>query len=397
MAVTAFYTVFMAGIVWFFGLAGHTDSPAHWAYAAAMLALFWRMVHTRQYSRWRRVFLVSFAVLFAVSFMGILYDERGSMALTAETVASGEVPFCHIVIPVILAPFALTGKVIFPARMAGHFASVTGMVLIWFIATVTVGRGWCGWACFYGGWEEGFSRLRKRPLLETVSRNREVRTLHYAFLFFVLLASLSLLSSVYCEWFCPFKLVTEFAEITNAESLVAAVLFIGLFLFLVVAMPILTGKRTQCSSLCPFGSFQSLLSPLSLFSVSIDPAACVGCMKCARACPFFAIDERTITEGLGKPERNCALCGECVSVCPSGAIRYEIRPLAPKRGKAGPRRVSPAAGPVAAGPAGRFLRSLLEAEYLFAFTAFTFSVMLSGKFVPDALTRIARLLAGGIL
>ena len=61
MAVSLFFTAFMAMIVWFFGLSGDVSSPARWLYSAAMLAVFFAMVRTREYSRWRRAFIVSFA------------------------------------------------------------------------------------------------------------------------------------------------------------------------------------------------------------------------------------------------------------------------------------------------------------------------------------------------
>lgn len=392
MAVTLFFSAFMSAIVWFFILSDNLASPTNWIYAVGMLLLFARMVHTREYSRWRRVFMVSFAFFFTISFMGILHDERGSMALSEVTIASAEVPFCQIVIPAIIAPFALTGKVIFPARMSGHFASVIGVFLLWFIATITIGRGWCGWVCFYGGWEEGASRILKRPRIDTLSRNADVRSVHYAFLGFIALVSLGMMASVYCQWFCPFKLVTEFSAITDLESLLAAVLFIAIFLALVIVLPVLTRKRTQCSSLCPFGAFQSLLAPVSGFRVAIDTEKCARCMKCAIACPFFAIDRNDLAAGTGRTRRNCALCGECIAVCPTGAIRYEFASALKKRNNAEGSWGKPGAScrrPAAGTSFGRFVQAILEPEYLFVFTAFTLSVVVSGKFVPDALDRLA--------
>ena len=382
-------SVMMAFIVFFFVVLMNNFVPAALLYGLFLIFLFTRMTfaeHKKIGSGviYRRIFQTVFAVGFCIAFISDLYEERGSMAITSQAMSNAEIPFCHIAIPQVLVPLVVTKNIIFPARISGHYASVASMILIWLVCTLTLGRGWCSWVCFYGGWEEGFSHISKKPRIKLLPKNREIREFHFGFMFFIILASLCELACIYCEWFCPFKLVTEFSPVDSIPSLIATLIFIGLFLGLVVVLPILTKKRTQCSSLCPFGAFASLTDRFSIFQMKIDTEKCSGCMKCAAACPFSAIDIKTIQEKKGHPEITCAKCGECVSVCTNKAISYSFR-FNKKAGCSGCGQSSKT--PKTA--AGRIIQQLLHPAQLFRFAAFSFAVIMSSDFMIKSLNLIA--------
>ena len=309
------------------------------------------------------------------------------MAITTQALSNSELPFCHIAIPQVLVPLLVTKNIIFPARIAGHYAAVASMILIWLVCTLTLGRGWCSWVCFYGGWEEGFSHVAKKQRVKLLPKNKELREFHFGFLFFIILASLCELACIYCEWFCPFKLVTEFSPINSIPSLIATVMFIGLFLGLVVVLPILTKKRTQCSTLCPFGAFASLTDRFSLFQMKIDTQKCTGCMKCASICPFSAIDIKTIQDKKGHPEMTCAKCGECVAACPQKAITYSLR-FSKNTCGCGHIQTKPKTA------VGRIFQELLHPSQLFRFAAFTFAVIMSSDFMIKSLNLVAGIFGG---
>lgn len=374
MAVPFFMTAGMAAVIYFFVISMNALSLASWLWGLFLLTLFALMMFTGKTNTYRRIFLVTFALLFAVSFIGHLYDERGSMAITSGSMINSEIPFCHLTIPQVIIPFLMTGNVIFPARLSGHYASVASILFIWLLATLTLGRGWCSWVCFYGGWDDLFSGTKGKPKINLLSRNKDIRSFQFGFLVFIILISIAFMSAVYCQWFCPFKLVTEFSPITDIKSLIEGVMFIGIFVILVVILPILTKKRTQCGALCPFGAMASLTDRISMYKVVIDTEKCTGCMKCAAVCPFFAIDTDTIQNKKGKPEITCAKCGKCIDICPQKAIRYEWRFV---------RSCStsfPAEGSTA--------RKILDPANFFRFAAYTFGVIMSSKFAVDAVVRI---------
>ena len=373
----------MSFLILFFVVLMNNFSIASLIYAAFLIFIFVRMTFAEKKSAgngviYRRIFQSVFAVGFCAAFIADLIAERGSMAITSSAMSNAELPFCHIAIPQVLTPLLITRSIIFPARISGHYAAVASMLLIWLICTLTVGRGWCSWICFYGGWEEGFRHVSKKPRIKVLAKNKEIREFQFGFFFFIILASLCELACIYCEWFCPFKLVTEYSPVNSIPSLIATILFIGLFLGLVVLLPILTKKRMQCSTLCPFGAFASLTDRFSIFQMKIDSEKCVGCMKCATACPFNAIDIKTIQEKKGRPEITCAKCGECIKACPQKAISYEFRFTQKKSGcGCGKKSFS---NPV--------FKDLFSPGTLFRFAAFSFAVIMSSGFMIKTINMI---------
>ncbi len=347
-------------------------------YNTAALILFFLMLRTNRVGFFRRIFFVSIALLFLPTFIANIIEMRGHMALTTKDIFLNETPFCHIVLPLVAIPYALTQTLAFPAVLSTGYASFFSMLVIWLAATVILGRGWCSWVCFYGGWDDGFSRLRKRPALKISPRNDRLRYGGFAMLLFTLLAGLPTLTVVYCEWFCPFKLITEFEEPTGFKSMLAFILMVLLFFALAIILPLLTRKRVQCGSFCPFGAFQSLAGRVSPFRVVLDSGKCVQCGKCIQACPVMAISPETIKEGRGQPLMTCTLCGECVDVCPAQAVDF---------GLALQKKPSP--------PAGSLIKELLHPRSLLPWAGFAFGFVISSGFATGTLYRFFHLLVRG--
>jgi polyferredoxin len=264
---------------------------------------------------------VTYAVCFVLTFIPNLLELRGSMAITREEMIQGRTPFCHMVIPTTVIPAALSRTIIFPGSMLEGFASIGTMLVLWLGVTIALGRGWCSWGCFYGGLDEGFSKIGRRPLLRKIGR--QWTYLPFAILLAIALTSAATLTPTYCGWLCPFKAVTEFEAVTSAKVLVQTVIFVALFVGLVIVLPILTKRRTQCGLFCPMGAFQSLTNKLNIFDVRIDPEKCVQCGRCENLCPTFSISRDSIQKG--RTCVTCTKCGRCVDECPRNAISYHIK------------------------------------------------------------------------
>ena len=328
--------------------------------------LFFLMLHTGKTDRFRSILFFTLAVCFATSFISNLIEVRGSMAVTAANRIEGEVPFCHIPIPMNVIPAALSQTIIFPGRIVGSYASIAGMLVLWIGVSLGLGRGLCSWFCFFGGLEDGFSRILRKPLIKNI--HVKWTYLPYAVLLAMVLLVALTLSPVYCQWLCPFKTVTEFAEITSFKTLIQTIIFLSLFVGLVVVLPILTKRRTQCGLFCPLGAFQSLTNKTNAFEVRVDPEKCVQCLKCVQICPTFSISKESIAEG--RAGISCTKCGKCIDACPQQALFYHVK---------GTSLIS------------RFNRYRL----LFLYPAFMVLTAMAGRFVQDAIVKIIKLITTG--
>jgi ferredoxin-type protein NapH len=328
--------------------------------------LFFLMIRTGKTDRYRAIFFITTAVLFVVSFLAHFQEERGSMALTAANAIKGETPFCHMVIPSTVIPAALSRTIIFPGSILGSYASIASMIVLWLGATFALGRGFCSWGCFFGGLEDGFSRVRRKAWIKKIAGHWAY--LPYAVLAVVVIMSAALLTPFYCEWLCPFKTVTEYPEVTSFETLIQSFIFVGLFLGLVVVLPILSRRRTQCGLFCPMGAFQSFSNKVNPFEIRIARDRCKDCNKCIRECPTFSLDASSVA--LGRTRISCAKCGKCVDACPTGAIGFHIKGTLPHVKTA-------------------------RARLLFLYPAYLFLIVFGGGMIQDGLYRILLLAKTG--
>ncbi|HEX2953750.1 MAG TPA: 4Fe-4S binding protein [Bacillota bacterium] len=324
---------------------------------------FLLMIYSGKVDRYRSILFIATAIFFPISFISTLYAQRGSfMVLHNAEIRECMVPFCHIVIPQTLLSALFKREIIFPGAMIGFHFSISVMIVIWLAASVTLGRGFCSWVCVYGGWEDGCSRLRKKPFIHI--KPKKLLLLPFAILLTLVVICTATMSTQYCWWLCPFKAVTEFPEVSSLLRLVQTVIFILLFIGLVIILPLLTKKRTQCSFLCPFGSMQSLINKITPFELRVDREKCVDCKKCIDICPVFAMDEESLQNG--RTRITCVKCGKCVDQCPKDAIHYHIKGT----------RLNIKTG---------------LAKMLFLYIAFLLLATCGGEFMVDAIAKIMRL------
>jgi polyferredoxin len=188
-------------------------------------------------------------------------------------------------------------------------------------------------------------------------------------------------------------MVTEYQALEGPKSYIAAGMFVSIFLSFVVALPLLTHKRVQCSVFCPFGAFQSLLNPVSPYRIAVDMEKCNKCMRCVEICPTNSIQN-------GKPGLTCTKCGECVDACPKKAISYRFSGSSCHE-KTPWRKLSDRLSPGKGLPARlsvkvlKGLDILLSPRVFFTFTAFLLGATISGPFGVGTVERLLNLVLNG--
>ena len=332
------------------------------AISILLIVVFFRMLVTGRTHRYRSALFISLAIAVPLHLIPQLFELYGTNMLTPEMTYAAKARFCPMTVGAVLLPAVLKGVVVFP----GVIAEGVVWFFMWIGASLVIGRGWCSWGCVFGGWDEFFSRLRKKPVIKHV--DRKWRFLPFAILLAIVLLSAITFHPIYCEWLCPFKVVSEFEAPTSLATTIALVIFPLTFLGLVVALPLLTKKRIQCALWCPFGALQSFFNKINIFELRIDLDKCSQCKRCLRECPTFSLDEGSLVSG--KALMSCTRCGQCVDACPKGAMSYHIKGT-------------------------RISVSARTARLLFLYPAYILFCGFGAVVVSDAVWRVLRLITTG--
>ncbi len=253
-------------------------------------------------------------------YLFVRYCETGgqSVGVTRPPGIEGWLPIAGLMN---LKYFAVTGRV--PDLLAAGF-----FLLVAFTATSLLFRkAFCSWLCPIGTLSEwlwqGGRELMGRNLQLPRWLDIPLRSLKYLIFGFFGYAVLTMgadeiagfLASPYGA-IADVKLLNFFREIGPTGALVTFVLVLGSVFV----------KNLWCRYLCPYGALMGIVALFSPARILRDPASCIDCDKCTKACPSF-IPVASL-RSVKTPE--CTGCLECVTACPvSGAL--DLRVVLPRR------------------------------------------------------------------
>ncbi len=244
------------------------------------------------------------------------------------------------------------------------------LAILVIVATVFLGRVFCGWICPLGTLNNAVGSIKKRRLkTSTVNWYR----FKYYVLIFLLVSSLFSLQltgivdpiSLLIRSFslAVYPLVSYATSATfdafynanipflvNVSEFIYSILkkiflpfqqpfylqsaFVG-FLFLLILGMNLVERRFWCKYLCPLGGLLGILSRYAFLRRSVSED-CDGCGACAHACQGSATPDR---EERWK-STECLYCMDCDDICPRNAVHFGFARKQPVAGMdLGKRRV----------------------------------------------------------
>ncbi len=197
---------------------------------------------------------------------------------------------------------------------------VVGIILLY---AILFGRWICGFLCPFGLIQDLIHKI-KTPKVGKSRLTRAFSYLKYVILlFFVILIPLVYVGIAmpgFCKYICPAgTLEGAIGLLSNPENAslmdMLGPLFTWKFLLLVlIVVACVFIYRFFCRFVCPLGALYGLFNRFSLVGVKLDKTACTDCGLCVSKCK---VDIRRVGD------HECIQCGECMDVCPTGAIRWK--------------------------------------------------------------------------
>lgn len=196
-----------------------------------------------------------------------------------------------------------------------------------FLASLLLGRAWCGWACPAGALGEISFLVNNKPV-----QGKHLDWIKWIiwvpWIAIIIWALISAGGYHRVDFFLDTVNGISVAGDMDRPALFAYIIYylvIGLFLVLSLTV----GRRAGCHSICWMAPFMILGRKLrNLFAwpslrLQADASACTNCKTCSSNCPM-SLDVNAMVQKEAMENSECILCGSCVDGCPSKALHFRF-------------------------------------------------------------------------
>lgn len=240
------------------------------------------------------------------------------------------------------------------AVLALNVAVIIGLAVL----TLVLGRIYCSVICPLGIMQDVFGWMGKKARKNRYTYSKEVKWLRYPVLVVFVIALVAGLGTLF-QLLAPYsafgRIATNLLQpvwqaVNNIFAAIAeqydsyafyhtSIWMRAMPSFIIAIVTLVTlailawrNGRTYCNTVCPVGTFLSLLSRFSFLKIHFDADKCKSCSLCTKNCKASCIDFKTHSVDYSR----CVVCGNCIENCNFGALSLSHRPLQKK--------ISPKAG-----------------------------------------------------
>lgn len=229
-----------------------------------------------------------------------------------------------------------------PAVLAINVVVIAALVVL----TLIFGRIYCSVVCPLGVMQDFVAWLHNRHRRGRYNYSPSLSWLRYTMLAVMVVAiaagigSLMALLAPYSTygriathllqplWMLANNLLATLAERVDSYAFYSVDVWMRTFpTFLIAAATLVIigtlawrNGRTYCNTICPVGTVLGFLARWSLLKVRFVEDKCRNCSKCTKNCKAACIDYKNHQVDYSR----CVVCGECVSQCAFGALKYGI-------------------------------------------------------------------------
>ena len=219
------------------------------------------------------------------------------------------------------------GSIGIEALFAGlSFGIINAGFVFWmlvFASALLLGRAFCGWFCWFGGYQE--------LVAWGIGDRFKIKMPRGVLLYLGAIPFVSLVLKLYytwiVNWFDGVPSTFRF-DLANVEPWGGQQTGLSILITLVLYGPVLIlifGQRAWCRHLCPIGALLKIFSLVRPARVRLVTDGCLGCGKCVRVCDM-EIDVVGELERYGEVRStNCNVCLQCINQCPNDAIAFTLR------------------------------------------------------------------------
>lgn len=193
-----------------------------------------------------------------------------------------------------------------------------------FTSALILGRAFCGWFCWFGGYQE--------LVAWSIGDRFKFKIPRQVLLYLGAIPFVSLGLKVYYTWivnwldgvpaafsFNPAYVEPWGGQQTGISILITLVLYGPVLIFIF-------GRRAWCRHLCPIGALLKLFSIVRPARVRFKTDGCIGCGKCTRVCDMEIDVTGELERYAEVRSTNCNACYRCIDECPGNATAYTLLP-----------------------------------------------------------------------